>query len=100
MCCIYLDPKWYGYNPMRFLLESLIDLNNNLSLVGGRLYILQGNPVNIFKMIKEKIGLNFITYEQVFFFIYIFFKFLDIDLSLDIYNFRIVPILVELVMKR
>jgi len=72
---IYLDPKWYGYNPMRFLLESLIDLNNNLALVGGRLYILQGNPVNIFKMIKEKIGLNFITYEQVFFLYNIYFIF-------------------------
>jgi len=66
--CIYLDAKWYGYNPMRFLLESLINLNNNLTLVGGRLYILQGNPVNIFKFIKENIGLNLITFEQVLFF--------------------------------
>ncbi|XP_022178571.1 cryptochrome-1 isoform X2 [Myzus persicae] len=58
------NAKWYGYNPMRFLLESLKDLNKNLTLVGGCLYILQGNPVNIFKIIKEKIGLNFITFEQ------------------------------------
>lgn len=60
---------------MRFLLESLIDLNKNLSLVGGRLYILRGNPVNIFKIIKEKIGLNFITFEQVFMYIYIHYFF-------------------------
>lgn len=98
MYCIYLDPKWHGYNPIRFLLESLIDLNNNLALVGGRLYMLRGNPVNIFKMIKEKIGLDCITFEQVFFYIYTFY-FLDIDLRLVIYYFRIVPILVKVVMK-
>lgn len=50
---------------MRFLLESLIDLNDTLTLYGGCLYILRGNPVNIFKEIKENIGLNLITFEQV-----------------------------------
>lgn len=50
---------------MRFLLESLDDLNTNLIKLGGCLYILQGNPVNIFNRIKEEIGLNLITYEQV-----------------------------------
>lgn len=52
---------------MRFLLESLNDLNDNLTSHGGRLYILQGNPVDIFKRIKEKIGLDLITFEQVLF---------------------------------
>lgn len=52
---------------MRFLLESLNDLNDNLTLYGGRLYILQGNPVDIFKRIKETIGIDLITFEQVFF---------------------------------
>jgi cryptochrome len=64
---VYLDAKWYGYNRMRFLLESLKDLNNNLTLLGGHLYILQGIPVKIFQIIKEKIGLDFITFEQVLF---------------------------------
>lgn len=50
---------------MRFILESLRDLNNHLTLHGGCLYILQGNPVSIFKKIKEEIGLNYITFEQV-----------------------------------
>lgn len=65
MYFVYLDTKWYGYNRLRFLLESLKDLNNNLTLVGGHLHILQGSPVKIFQMIKEKIGLDFITFEQV-----------------------------------
>lgn len=52
---------------MRFLLESLKDLNDNLTSYGGRLYILQGNPIDIFNRIKEKIGLDVITFEQVFF---------------------------------
>lgn len=60
-----LDPEMIGYNPMCFLLESLNNLNDNLTSRGGCLYILQGNTVNIFKMINEKIGLNLITYEQV-----------------------------------
>ncbi|VVC31760.1 Rossmann-like alpha/beta/alpha sandwich fold,Cryptochrome/DNA photolyase class 1,DNA photolyase, N- [Cinara cedri] len=53
-----------GYHPMRFLLESLDDLNTSLTKLGGCLYILQGNPVKIFNRIKEEIGLNLITYEQ------------------------------------
>ncbi|XP_025414102.1 cryptochrome-1 [Sipha flava] len=53
-----------GFNPMRFLLESLKDLNDTLTLYGGCLYILQGNPVNVFKEIKEKIGLDVLTFEQ------------------------------------
>lgn len=53
---------------MRFLLESLKDLNDQLTLRGGCLYILQGNPVDIFKKIYEEIGLDLITFEQVIFF--------------------------------
>lgn len=53
---------------MRYLLESLKDLNKRLTLVGGSLYILQGNPVTIFKSIKDKMGLNLITFQQVIFF--------------------------------
>lgn len=50
---------------MRFLLESLKDINDTLNLHGGCLYLLQGNPVEIFKKIKKEIGLNIVTYEQV-----------------------------------
>ncbi|XP_050537923.1 cryptochrome-1 [Daktulosphaira vitifoliae] len=53
-----------GYNRMRFLLESLKDLDDNLKLRGGCLYILQGNPVDIFEKIKNEVGLNLISFEQ------------------------------------
>lgn len=68
--CLYLDTKLIGFNPMRFLLESLRDLNDTLTLYGGRLYILQGNPVDIFEAIKENIGLDVITFEQVYIFFF------------------------------
>ncbi|XP_050438858.1 cryptochrome-1-like [Adelges cooleyi] len=58
------DPELTGYNRMRFLLESLKDLDENLKSNGGRLYILQGNAVTIFKIIQQEIGLDLITFEQ------------------------------------
>lgn len=65
LCTFDLDPKLIGYNQMCFLLESLNNLNDNLTLRGGCLHILHGNTVNIFKRINEEIGLDRITYEQV-----------------------------------
>lgn len=50
---------------MRYLLESLKDLNDNLALHGGCLYLLQGNPIDVFKKIKTEIGLDLLTFEQV-----------------------------------
>ncbi|XP_050432639.1 cryptochrome-1-like [Adelges cooleyi] len=58
------DPELTGYNRMRFLLESLKDLDENLKVRGGRLYVLQGDPVAIFKRIQQEIGLDLITFEQ------------------------------------
>lgn len=59
------DAKNVGYNPLRYLFESLVDLNKKLTNHGGSLYMLRGDPVLIFKRIKEKVGLNLITFEQV-----------------------------------
>lgn len=67
---IYTDSRSIGYNPIRFLLESLKDLNDRLTLHGGCLYILRGNPIEIFKRIKDEIGLDLITFEQVIIFFY------------------------------
>lgn len=39
--------KTAGYNRMRFLLESLQDLDESLKKYGGRLYIFHGDPVKI-----------------------------------------------------
>lgn len=57
--------KKVGYNRMRFLLESLNDLNKQLKAVGGRLYMLQGQPIQIFQRLKEEIGVTRICFEQV-----------------------------------
>ena len=57
--------KHVGYNRMRFLLESLNDLDRQLKAVGGKLYILQGQPTQIFQTLKEKIGVTRICFEQV-----------------------------------
>lgn len=62
---VYLGDRKIGYNRMRFLLESLKDLDDNLKLRGGCLYILQGNPVDIFEKIKNEIGLDLVSFEQV-----------------------------------
>lgn len=55
-----------GYNQMKFLLESLKDLDEQLRQVNGRLFILQGSPVEIFQKILEEIGLTCICFEQNF----------------------------------
>lgn len=56
--------KKIGYNRMRFLLESLNDLDRQLKAVGGRLYMLQGQPTQIFQRLKEEIGLTHVCFEQ------------------------------------
>ncbi|XP_050427133.1 cryptochrome-1-like [Adelges cooleyi] len=58
------DPELTGYNRMRFLLESLRDLDENLKSHGGRLYVLQGNALAIFKKIQQQVGLDWIAFEQ------------------------------------
>lgn len=56
--------KTSGYNRMRFLRECLVDLDNKLKIVGGRLYVFQGDPVNIFSNLIEEWGVGCITFEQ------------------------------------
>ena len=36
-----------GFNRMRFLMESLRDLDNSLKNHGGRLYVFFGDPVKV-----------------------------------------------------
>nr|BBD05665.1 cryptochrome 1 [Svercacheta siamensis] len=51
-------------NRMKFLLESLQDIDNNLHRVGGKLYIFRGNPVDVFHFISEQFNLHKICFEQ------------------------------------
>ncbi|KAM7361384.1 circadian regulator cryptochrome [Cochliomyia hominivorax] len=59
--------KSVGYNRLKFLLDSLkniYDQLQNLSLSLGRLYLLQGNPVEIFRRLHEICGINKLCFEQ------------------------------------
>ena len=42
-----------GFNRMRFLIESLKDLDNSLKNHGGRLYVFFGDPVKVFENLFE-----------------------------------------------
>ena len=49
--------KTVGVNRIKFLLESLSDLDKNLQLRGSRLLLLHGDPVVIIPELLEKVGL-------------------------------------------
>lgn len=54
-----------GYNRMKFLIESLTDLDKQFKLHGGPgLFIFRGNPVNVFRMLHKALGVSKICYEQ------------------------------------
>lgn len=57
--------KLVAYNRMRYLIESLADLDNQFKRLGGPgLFIFCGQPATIFRRMKEKLGINRICYEQ------------------------------------
>lgn len=50
---------------MKFLIESLDDLDQQLKLHGGPgLFIFRGSPTTVFKRLSEVLGINKICYEQ------------------------------------
>lgn len=50
---------------MQFLIESLADLDEQFKRNGGPgLHIFQGQPTEIFRQMKEELGINKICYEQ------------------------------------
>ncbi|GBP68252.1 Cryptochrome-1 [Eumeta japonica] len=56
--------KLVGYNRMRYLLESLDDLDNQLRNVGGRLFMIKGNPKLIIRRLWEEYGIRKLCFEQ------------------------------------
>jgi cryptochrome len=57
--------KHVGYNRMKFLLESIKDLDEQLkNLVGSGLWLLSGNPSEIIQKLHEKLGINKLCFEQ------------------------------------
>lgn len=57
--------KLVGYNRMRFLIESLADLDSQFKHLGGPgLFIFCGQPAVIFRRMNKELGINKICYEQ------------------------------------
>ncbi|XP_076058298.1 circadian regulator cryptochrome isoform X2 [Oratosquilla oratoria] len=53
-----------GYNRVRFLCESLQDLDQQLREVGGQLYVFEGNVCDVIKMLHRETGMSRLTMEQ------------------------------------
>lgn len=54
-----------SFNRMRFLLESLADLDEQFKQHGGPgLFLFKGKPSEIFRSLKTQLGINKICYEQ------------------------------------
>lgn len=50
---------------MRFLLECLSDLNSQLTSFGGRLYVWKGDPSQVLRTIKDDVGLDWLSFDEV-----------------------------------
>ncbi|XP_055380996.1 cryptochrome-1 [Condylostylus longicornis] len=56
--------KIVGYNRLKFLLDSLNDLDRKFQQYNGRLTIAYGDPVYIFRQLNKYLKLNKICFEQ------------------------------------
>ncbi|XP_078000467.1 cryptochrome-1-like [Glandiceps talaboti] len=56
--------KLCGYNRWKFLHDSLQDLDNQLKEVGGRLYVFEGDPAEVFSRLFEEWDVKILTFEQ------------------------------------
>lgn len=53
-----------SFNRMKFLLDALDDLDRQFRALGGRLYVFEGNPVDIFHRLWEEFSIKKICFEQ------------------------------------
>ena len=60
----FVKPANVGINRMNFLLESLQDLDANLTKLGSRLIVLQGNPVDVFPDVFKKWNIGRLAFEK------------------------------------
>ncbi|KAG9260743.1 cryptochrome-1-like [Astyanax mexicanus] len=67
-CVYFLDP-WFagssnlGVNRWRFLLQSLEDLDASLRKLNSRLFVIRGQPANIFPRLFKEWKINRLTFE-------------------------------------
>ncbi|XP_028583142.1 cryptochrome-2 isoform X1 [Podarcis muralis] len=67
--CIYILDPWFaassavGINRWRFLLQSLEDLDNSLRKLNSRLFVVRGQPTDVFPRLFKEWGVTRLTFE-------------------------------------
>ena len=60
----FAKPDIVGVNRYSFLLESLVDLDRSLKLLGSRLFVVKGKPEEVLPLYAHKWKANLITFEK------------------------------------
>ncbi|XP_069385014.1 cryptochrome-2 [Paralichthys olivaceus] len=67
--CVYILDPWFagaanvGINRWRFLLESLEDLDNSLKKLNSRLFVIRGQPTDVFPRLFKEWNVTRLTFE-------------------------------------
>nr|XP_056707892.1 cryptochrome-2 [Euleptes europaea] len=67
--CIYILDPWFaassavGINRWRFLLQALEDLDNSLRKLNSRLFVVRGQPTDVFPRLFKEWGVTRLTFE-------------------------------------
>ncbi|XP_053576263.1 cryptochrome-2 [Bombina bombina] len=67
--CVYILDPWFaascsgGINRWRFLLQSLEDLDSSLRKLNSRLFVVRGQPADVFPRLFKEWGVNRLTLE-------------------------------------
>ncbi|KAG7496369.1 cryptochrome-1-like isoform X1 [Solea senegalensis] len=67
--CIYILDPWFagssnvGINRWRFLLQSLEDLDSSLRKLNSRLFVIRGQPTDVFPRLFKEWKINRLSYE-------------------------------------
>lgn len=55
--------KYFSNNSVQFMMESLLELSNEIAKKGGSLYFFKGDTINMLKKIHQKISIKTIGYN-------------------------------------
>ncbi|XP_077318083.1 cryptochrome-2 isoform X2 [Lithobates pipiens] len=69
--CVYILDPWFaasssssgGVNRWRFLLQSLEDLDSSLRKLGSRLFVVRGQPADVFPRLFKEWGVTRLTFQ-------------------------------------
>nr|UXK97092.1 cryptochrome [Haliotis discus hannai] len=68
--CIYILDPWFagasqvGINKWRFLLECLEDLDKSLRQLGSRLFVIRGQPTEVFPKVFKEWNITHLSFEE------------------------------------